>query len=208
MIYSVDLVEQFWAGLMKHLPEDDIKELSYATGATASQIDQLKMRFPAAPEPLIRLLERVNGTYWQQSGDHKVAVLILGSDVFEYPYYLKSVEQMLTDNPYTQSIRQLYAKYFDQIPELVGEGINPNLPLSNWLCFSDCMNNGGTSSLFLDFDPAPGGTSGQVVRYLHDPDSFKVIASSFESYLQKLIDEKFSFLIHGGIGPTSEYAII
>jgi cell wall assembly regulator SMI1 len=194
MTYTSDIVEQFWNGLTKQLSEDDIKELSYATGATANQINQLKMRFPSAPAAIIRLLERVNGTYWQQYGDREVAVLILGSDVFEYPYYLKSVEQMLTGNPYTQSIKRIYAKYFDEIPELVGEGIDPNLPLSNWLCFSDCMNNGGTSSLFIDFDPAPGGTAGQIVRFLHDPDRFKVIASSFENYLQKLIDEKISFL--------------
>jgi cell wall assembly regulator SMI1 len=44
------------------------------------------------------------------------------------------------------------------------------------LCFSQCMNNGGTSVPYLDFDPAPGGTPGQVVRYLHDPDSYEVIA--------------------------------
>jgi len=194
MTYTSDIVEQFWNGLMKHLSADDIEELSYATGATGNQINQLKKRFPAAPSALIRLLERVNGTYWQQYGDHEIAVLILGSDVFEYPYYLKSVEQILTDNSHTQSIKKIYAKYFDEMPELVGEGIDPNLPLSNWLCFSDCMNNGGTSSLFIDFDPASGGTAGQIVRFLHDPDSFKVIASSFENYLQKMIDENFSFL--------------
>jgi hypothetical protein len=163
MPYTSDIVEQFWDGLMKHLSEDDTKELSHATGAAANQIDQLKERFPSAPTALIRLLERVNGTYWQQYGDREIAVLILGSDVFEYPYYLKSVEQILTDNPYTQSIRQIYAKYFDEWPELVGKGIDR-------------------------------GTAGQIVRFLHDPDSFRVIADSFENYLQKLIDENFSFL--------------
>jgi len=76
------------------------------------------------------------------------------------------VEQILTDNPYTQSIQQIYAKYFDEWPELVGKGIDPNLPLSIWLCFSDCMNNRGTSSLFIDFDPTPEGTVGQIVRFL------------------------------------------
>lgn len=86
---------------------------------------------------------------------------------------------MLTDNPYTQSIKNIYAKYFDEIPELVGDGIDPNLPLSNWLCFSDCMNNGGTSNLFIDFNPARRGIAGQIVRYLHDPDSFNPFHWSF-----------------------------
>jgi len=56
------------------------------------------------------------------------------------------------------------------------------------------MNNGGTSMLYLDFDPAPGGTVGQVVRYLHDPDSYAVIAPSFDAYLQQLIDGDYAFI--------------
>ena len=56
------------------------------------------------------------------------------------------------------------------------------------------MNNGGTSMLHLDFDPAPGGTVGQVVRYLHDPDSYAVIAPSFDAYLEQLIDGDYAFI--------------
>jgi len=53
-----------------------------------------------------------------------------------------------------------------------------------WLHFSDCMNNGGTSQLFIDFSPSEKGTKGQIVRFLHDPDEFSVIADSFEEYLK------------------------
>jgi cell wall assembly regulator SMI1 len=67
--------------------------------------------------------------------------------------------------------------------------------LNSWLNFSDCINNGGTSQLFIDFDPGPGGVKGQVVRFLHDPDSFKVIADSFDNYLQKLTDDDYNFII-------------
>ncbi len=49
-----------------------------------------------------------------------------------------------------------------------------------WLHFSDCMNNGGTSQLFIDFfTRARGQKKGQIVRYLHDPDELVVIAESF-----------------------------
>jgi hypothetical protein len=34
MTFTSDIVEQFWNGLTKQLSEDDIKELSYTTGAT------------------------------------------------------------------------------------------------------------------------------------------------------------------------------
>jgi cell wall assembly regulator SMI1 len=55
------------------------------------------------------------------------------------------------------------------------------------------MNNGGTSSLFIDFNPSAFGKKGQIVRFLHDPDNYKVIANSFDDYLQMLIDGNYSF---------------
>ena len=71
---------------------------------------------------------------------------------------------------------------------------NPDLPRAKWLHFSDCMNNGGTSQLFIDFNPLGGGRAGQVVRFLHDPDSYAVIADGFEEYLQRLIDCGYAFV--------------
>ena len=60
--------------------------------------------------------------------------------------------------------------------------------------FSDCMNNGGTSKLFIDFSPSSKGVKGQVVRYLHDPDKITVIADSFDEYLQMLMDNGYNFI--------------
>lgn len=63
-----------------------------------------------------------------------------------------------------------------------------------WLHFSDCMNNGGISQLFIDFSPSPKGIKGQVVRYVHDPDEIAVIADSFDDYLQILMDYEYDFI--------------
>ena len=188
------LVHQYLKGLQEHLSEDDKLSLSYATGATAAQLSKVKDQFPQCPNSLLQLLSQINGTYWQQYGDHEITVLILGSDVYEYPYYLKSAEQILEDNHYNNSIREIYREYMDSMPELVGPGIDPDINISRWLCFSDCMNNGGTSSLFLDFNPLPEGRPGQVVRFLHDPDSFLVITADFDEYLQMLIDADYDFI--------------
>lgn len=92
------------------------------------------------------------------------------------------------------SIRSIYEEWLDDEPEILGDGIDADLPMNRRLCFSHCMNNGGTSMLYLDFDPAPGGCVGQVVRYLHDPDSYAVIAPSFDAYLQQLIDGDYAFI--------------
>ena len=63
-----------------------------------------------------------------------------------------------------------------------------------WLHFSDCMNNGGTSQLFIDFSPSEKGVKGQIVRFLHDPDEIGVIADSFDEYLEELIESGLDFI--------------
>src|SRR5690242_6649810 len=90
-----NVVQQFLNGLRERLSEDDKQELSNATGASDEQLARLKTRYPDCPNSLLELLSNINGTYYQEYGPHTITVLILGSDVFEYPYYLKSVEQML-----------------------------------------------------------------------------------------------------------------
>lgn len=56
------------------------------------------------------------------------------------------------------------------------------------------MNNGGSSQLFIDFSPSEKGVKGQIIRFLHDPDEMKVIANSFDEYLQMLIDNEYAFI--------------
>lgn len=191
------IVEQFLKGLKERLSEDDKLSLSYATGASPEQLARLKARYPDCPASLLQLLTHINGTYWQEYGAHTISVLMLGSDVFEYPYYLKSVEQILEQSNYggDGTINEKYGEYLEEMPDLVQGAIDPNINTDLWLCFSDCMNNGGTSSLYIDFNPLPGGTPGQVVRFLHDPDSFKVIAPGFDEYLQMLIKDDYAFIL-------------
>ena len=116
-----DIVETYLKGLLEHLSEDDRVELSYTFGATDRELSRLKHRYPQCPESLLQLLARINGTYWQKYGDHEISVLILGSDVYEYPYYLKSVDQILDGDGLSGSIREIYAKYIDNMPDLIGE---------------------------------------------------------------------------------------
>ncbi|KOS64432.1 SMI1/KNR4 family protein [Lysinibacillus agricola] len=183
----------YFTGLMKYLPEEEQLQLQHAIGATESQIQTLFDAFPKCPELLINLLKDVNGTYYCKHGEETICVLVLGSDLDEYPYYLKSVEQIIADAQVTdsESIHERYEDFLDCVE--VDARINMHVPLKERLCFSDCMNNGGTSSLYIDFNPNEGGQVGQVIRYVHDPDSYEVIAPSFEAYLQQLIDGEYEF---------------
>lgn len=148
--------------------------------------------FPNCPQALLELLQDINGTYYCQHGKETISVLVLGSDVGDYPYYLKSVEQIVADyHEKRETIFERYKEFLEHVE--IDEKINRHVPLNERLCFADCMNNGGTSSLYIDFSPNEAGQVGQVVRYVHDPDSFAVIASSFEEYLQQLMEGDYEF---------------
>lgn len=198
------LVDTFLSGLVPRLLEDEAPMWALIDGAAASDLHRLRARWPHAPDSLVELLSRVDGTHYRTYRNGVVCVLMLGSDIEMYPYYLRSVEQIFEDSAQWErqgkSIRSIYGKWLGEDVHILGAGIDPDLPVEQRLCFSHCFNNGGTSKLYLDFDPAPGGNVGQVVRYLHDPDSYRVIAPNFDVYLQQLIDEDYAFLNEEELG--------
>lgn len=191
----MNVADRFLSGLIPLLPVDDAAHWAHVKGATDEDLQRLRAQWPQVPESLLALLSRVDGTHYREYPGGEVCVLMLGSDVGDYPYYLRSIAQIFEDQQqWDDSIRSIYEEWLDEEPEILGEGIDGDLPMNRRLCFSHCMNNGGTSMLYLDFDPAPGGSVGQVVRYLHDPDSYAVIAPSFDAYLQELIDRDYAFI--------------
>lgn len=91
----------------------------------------------------------------------------------------------------------LITREFDDIS--VDEGICDDLNKLCWLHFADCVNNGGTSQLFIDFSPSSKGKKGQVLRYLHDPDKLVIVSDGFDAYLQMLMDEEYGFITEDSI---------
>ncbi len=162
-------------------------------GAKRENINKLKQVYPEIPSTLINLLEYVDGTYWRKYGKDKITFYILGSDMHEYPYYLLSSKEIIENqNQAKEYFSEYIEREYDEVE--VDDKIIDNSKSIKWLHFSDCMNNGGTSQLFIDFSPSKKGIKGQVVRYLHDPDELKVIADSFDEYLNMLEKKGFDFI--------------
>lgn len=188
-------VDRFITGLVARLPDEDAVQWAWTEGASEQDLQRLRARWPQVPESLLALLARVDGTHFRPCSKGEVCVPMLGSDLGDYPYYLRSVNQIFEDSAqWDDSIRTIYEEWLDEEPDILGAGIDADVPMSRRLCFSHCVNNGGTSMLYLDFDPGPGGQAGQVVRYLHDPDGYVVIAPGFDAYLQQLIDGGYGFI--------------
>ena len=164
-------------------------------GATDENINKLKKIYPDIPKSLIDLLKFVDGTYYRKYEKGEVLFYFLGSDIENYPYYLLSSEQIIKNK---NKIYEHYSSYVDRDYEeyevQVDKKIIDNSKNLNWLHFSDCMNNGGSSQLFIDFSPSKFGKKGQIIRFLHDPDELEVIADSFDEYLKMLIDYGIDFI--------------
>lgn len=161
-------------------------------GAGKEDIKKLRTLYPDVSDSLLKLLEIVDGTYWREYAGEKVAFYFLGSDMEEYPYYLLSAEQMRQDKEALGWLDDYINREFEDVE--IDEKIIDKADEMCWLHFSDCMNNGGTSQLFIDFSPSSKGVRGQIVRYVHDPDEMKVIANSFDDYLQMLMDSGYDFI--------------
>ena len=194
----MEVVKQYLAGLEKAYFDNGAKETwehfeKIKHGATNEDIEKIKNLYPEVPNSFISLLEFVDGTYWREYKGEKITLYFLGSDVEEYPYYLLSSREIVENQ--NQAI-EYYSDYIERKYEEVeiDEKITNQPNSLKWLHFSDCMNNGGTSQLFIDFSPSEKGKKGQIVRFLHDPDEFSVIADSFEEYLKKLIDNEYDFI--------------
>lgn len=138
-------------------------------------MEKLRTFYPDIPDSLLQLLEIADGIYWRKYAEDEVALLSLGSDMEEYPYFLLSAQQMIdTKDDFRAWGNYLINREFEDIS--VDAGICDDLGKLCWLHFSDCVNNGGTSQLFIDFSPSPEGKKGKVLRYLHDPDELVIIA--------------------------------
>lgn len=197
---AANTAQAYMDGLKKAYMENGAKEEwddfeKTVHGASETDIAALKEVYPDAPDSLIELLKIVDGTYWREYQGKEIAFYLLGSDVEEYPYYLLSAKQIVQNQ---NEAYDFYADFvnreFDPEDIPVDERIIDDAEKMKWLHFSDCMNNGGSSQLFIDFSPSDKGISGQIVRFLHDPDEMEVIADSFDEYLLKLMENKYDFI--------------
>ena len=165
-------------------------------GASSENIARIKELFPDVPESLLELLEYADGTYFRKYGNITIRLYFLGSELEEYPYYLLSSEEIIENKSLAQEWYSDYVnREFDPDDFPVDDRIIDDAGKMKWLHFSDCMNNGGSSQLFIDFSPSESGTIGQIVMFVHDSDRIEVIANSFDEYLEKMIKWEFNFIV-------------
>ena len=196
-----DIVRRYIKGLeqayLNSGDEEKWKEfVNVKEGASGENLTRIKELFPKVPESLLELLQYADGTYHRAYGNTTIRLYFLGSTLEEYPYYLLSSEEIIENQTLAQKWYSDYInREFEPDDILIDDRIIDDANKMKWLHFSDCMNNGGSSQLFIDFSPSTCGTIGQIVMFVHDSDRIEVIADSFDEYLEKIIQWEFNFII-------------
>lgn len=192
----MNLIDIHLYKIKQALSEEERSEWAAIQGATDDELERLLHVYPQCPPLLISLLCRIGGTYHRQYPEGNVLQPILGSDVGDdFGYYLLSCDDMLKERQYKDTITERYGDWLGNTDIIdIAPEIDPQTPMNQWLCFAHCINNGGTSRLYIDFTPTEKGSEGQVVRYLHDPDSYHVLAPSFEQYLAALTQQPYDYV--------------
>lgn len=196
-----DIVKRYIEGLEQAYQNNNRKEeweqfVSVKEGASAEHIMRIKKLFPEVPQSLLELLEYADGTYSRTYGNTTIRLYFLGSTLEEYPYFLLSSEEIIENECLAQKWYSSYVnREFDPEDIPIDDKIIDDASKMRWLHFSDCMNNGGSSQLFIDFSPSEKGNIGQVVMFVHDSDRMEVIADSFDEYLEKMIAWELDFIV-------------
>ena len=194
----IEKLKKVYAG--RGLSEECDHLFKIAHGISEADRAMLLEEYPDFPASLMEILETVDGTYWRRYDTEDVTFYFFGSDVDdgEYPYYLFSAADIMDNKDAASNFGDRFYYFLEEPDETYGpfvdERIHMNADELRWLNFSDCMNNGGTSSLFVDYTPSEKGVRGQIVRFLHDPDRLDVIADSFDEYLDILAEKDFRFI--------------
>ncbi|RUR17668.1 SMI1/KNR4 family protein [Legionella sp. km535] len=113
----------------------------------------------------------------------------------EFPFTFCSTEKMLEHAKSDCSWAELYGLSPEEIEdeEIFSGEINPLASCRDWLHLGENMIC--YSNLYIDFNPSQFGKEGQIIFYMHDPDSYFSIADSFADFLKMNLDSNFEYLI-------------
>lgn len=154
--------------------------------ATEEKIAALVSRYPLAPPELLSLLREADGT-WHEGDFRGLLLFFREVDGYCESACLNSCQDILDYNE-TESLEDYYG--MDTIraegESLLDPRIDPIIPMYQrmWIGSDRVFYD-----VYLDFNPAEGGTVGQVVWSVHDADEWRVIASSFADYLSTLEEQ-------------------
>lgn len=189
------LICSYIQGLLNSYNDLDKEHFKLIKPASNEKIDLLRSLYPNIPNELIGLLNIVNGSKLTVTG------YCSSLDFFQlYPdtdddtrYMFCTIEEMLeheAEGDYSWiSLFSEETSDWDEhdLQEIFSDEVNPHTLVRERILFA--VND--YSQLYIDFNPSEHGKVGQIVAYMHDPESYFQIAESFSDFMQSHIDSNF-----------------
>lgn len=173
--------------------------IRHAKGADERRIQQLRNTFPLIPASLIELLRFCDGS----KNDEYLDGYLFGYPLWD-PYdkfehfdsacYLNSSDEMLNNGMLNDL--KLYING-DVVPPWgrdIDDKVTDKAEELNWLYFAAVSSQDKPADLFIDFSPSEKGSVGQVFVYFYYDEEIRVLADSFDAYLQGLMAANFPFI--------------
>lgn len=143
--------------------------LGVREGATQASINKYRR---VTKQPISDALEEL----WRTTDG--TSTTVLARPGFLTGYELMTLEASLAHRESTERRQGNYSDYVEPTPR--DSRIRPGWYHSGWLPFATFF---GSLVLMEDHAPQPGGLSGQIIAYTHDPDEITWVAKSLDELL-------------------------
>lgn len=174
-----DIIENYLEMLLKSYSPYEKEKLHSILPAAEEKIIQLKKFYPDVPIDLIEILKKIDGT-------SNIRFIRLEEHDEYCDLSLCKIDKMLQHAQSEGTWIELYGDIDEDDEELFEADINPHAFIKDWLLFADNSYSG----LYIDFNPSHLGKKGQIIQYIHDPDTYFVIADSLNTLLKNCMDSE------------------
>ncbi|MBU1243911.1 SMI1/KNR4 family protein [Myxococcota bacterium] len=141
--------------------------------ASEAQIAALEASLGLVLDPALR-------TAWQVADGSQTGISLFTRHGFLENFDFLSVDEVLEERRSWAAMARRYAGYAEPVPR--DERIAAGWFLPEWVPFA--RFGGGELILMQDHAPSNPGQAGQIIAFVHDPDTMEYVAKNFDGFLQ------------------------
>jgi hypothetical protein len=191
-----NIVDNYINGLKEIYKEKKEDDIAFINRTTEEEIDLIKKHYPDVPNEFVDFLKKTNGKITINKENHAYRTTMFSIHEGDITYHLCSINSMLEHAQYKdQTLAELYPWFLDEDSD-DSESATPEMdlfvPIGDRLNFASC----GYSELYIDLKPSLLGKVGQIICYIHDPDSYFLVCDSFSELLKESIESNFQYFFN------------
>ena len=187
-----DIVNDYINGLIKAHKEKN-KDINLITHASENEIKRIRNLYPDVPEDFIDFISKTDGVTVDKDGfSHRPSLF----SIYEghVTYRMVSINEIIHDAESGDiTLAEIYPWFLDEDAdddESACVEMDLHARIGDRILFAE---NSGVYALYIDLKPSKLGTVGQIISYVHDPDSYSLVCNSFSDLLKQSVDSDFKY---------------